>query len=66
MEGKIDEPVNKIKCLTEDKRNQGNQGNEKTKINEISQNVINKQLEKLNVNKGITCQLISGGVNYII
>ena len=63
MEGKIDEPVNKIKCLTEDKRNQGN---EKTKINEISQNVINKQLEKLNVNKGITCQLISGGVNYII
>ena len=63
MEGKIDEPINEIKCLTTVK---GNQGNEKTKINEISQNVINKQLEKLNVNKGITCQLISGGVNYII
>jgi hypothetical protein len=34
---------------------------------EISQNAINKNLETLNNNvKGITCPLISGGVNYII
>jgi hypothetical protein len=31
--------------------------------NKISQN---KQLEILNIKKGITCPLISGGVNYII
>jgi hypothetical protein len=66
MEGKTDEPVNEIKCLTEDKGNQGNQENENTKINEITQNAINKQFEKLNVNKGTICPLISGGVNYII
>ena len=63
MEGKIKEPVNEIKCLTKDK---GNQENENIKINEITQNVINKQFEKLNINKGTMCPLISGGVNYII
>jgi hypothetical protein len=50
---KVSSPI-KIKIEEKDKK-------------EISQNAINKNLEALHNNvKGITCPLISGGVNYII
>jgi hypothetical protein len=63
MESNIDKPTNdKIVALSkEDIMNKEDKDKSK-----ISQNNVNKQLEILNIKKGITCPLISGGVNYII